>query len=118
MKGLYSGADRQLIELVIGQLMAKPDSQPAAPAMEVVKNLTKTVAKRPAPPAPKVYVQRVEVYRGRARIKGGICKELRRLLDFINHHGGGCGFSGQALTQPLEPGLVGAHHVGSEQIQP
>ena len=75
MKGLYTGPDRQLIELVIGQLTAKPDSQPAAPAMEVVKSLTKTVAKRPAPTAPKVYVQRVEVYRGRARIKGGICKE-------------------------------------------
>ncbi len=45
-------------------------------------------------------------------------EELRRLLDFINHHGGGCGFSGQAITQPLGSGLVGAQHVGSEQIQP
>lgn len=63
--GLYVGTpDEKVIEFAIANHQAKP----AAPA-----------AKPKAPPAPpKAYVQRVEVFRGRARIKGGICKDQLR----------------------------------------
>ena len=67
MKALYEGtADVKVIEFAILHHSAKPAAAPAKPV---------AAAKPVAPPVPKVYVQRVEVYRGRARIKGGICKE-------------------------------------------
>ena len=66
MKALYEGtADVKVIEFAILHHASKP----AAAAAPVAK------AAPAKPVAPKVYVQRVEVYRGRARIKGGICKE-------------------------------------------
>jgi len=66
MKALYEGtADVKVIEFAILHHASKPAA--AAP-------VAKAAPAKPAP-APKVYVQRVEVYRGRARIKGGICKE-------------------------------------------
>lgn len=70
--GLYVGtADEKVIEFAIAHHQAKPAAPvAAAPA---------PVAQPKAPPAPpKAYVQRVEVFRGRARIKGGICKDQLR----------------------------------------
>lgn len=63
-------ADVALIDFVIAQHTAKPVE--AAPVQVKAQPAAKPA---PAPKPPKAYYQRVEVYRGRCRIKGGICRE-------------------------------------------
>jgi len=89
MKTVFDGDNLKLIEAALAVHTAKPGkAKKAAPPKEeeeatfIPEKAPKAKAapaKPVAPPAPpKVYVQRVEVYRGRARIKGGICKEQIR----------------------------------------
>jgi hypothetical protein len=71
MKALYEGtADVKVIEFAILHHASKPAAA-AAPA--------KAAPAKPAP-APKVYVQRVEVYRGRARIKAVTRDQLDNVI--------------------------------------
>lgn len=70
--GLYVGTpDEKVIEFAIAHHQAKP----AAPA---AKPKAASVASAP----PKPFIQRVEVYRGRCRIKGGICRDqIRNIIN-------------------------------------
>jgi len=87
MKSVFDGDNLKLIEAALAVHTAKPGKAKKASKLppdeddeQVVDDGPKAKvkaapAKPVAPPAAKVYVQRVEVYRGRARIKGGICRE-------------------------------------------
>lgn len=86
MKTVFDGDNLKLIEAALAVHTAKPGKAKAKaappkeeeeaefiPEPEAPKAKAKAAPAKPvAPPAAKVYVQRVEVYRGRARIKGGM----------------------------------------------
>lgn len=67
LKGHYKNpADVAVIELALASHSEKPAAPVAAP---------KAAPKAAPPKVAAPYVQRVELYRGRARIKGGVCRD-------------------------------------------
>ncbi|MCY3016320.1 MAG: hypothetical protein NT171_16730 [Planctomycetota bacterium] len=88
MKTVFDGDNLKLIEAALAVHTAKPGKAKAAPPKEE-EEAPKAKAKAKAAPAkpvappvapPKVYVQRVEIYRGRARIKAVTRDQLDNVI--------------------------------------